>query len=235
MVIANENQLARLGLSPLSHKFDMSGAEAGLVLGVISSIIAIVDATKKVYDAATDTKGLPEAFREVAGRLPIVESILGSAKQNIEEKGVKNDSRKGVENTVKACKEKAEKLQELFNKVVPGEGASRMERYRMALKVPGKGHKVEKLMQGILEDVNLLMGEKSINSAGKAQQEQILKAIKEIAAVAPSVPEQEIQQTGFTNSNYGSGTQYNAQGENVAQGNAQLYNSAGGSMSFGRG
>ena len=221
----------------------MSGAEAIAVLGVISSIVSIVDGTKKVFEAAKDTKGLPEAFREVAGRLPVVESILGSAKQNIEEKGVNNDSRKGVENIVKACKEKAEKLQELFNKVVSGEGASRVERYCKAAKVPGKGHKVEKLMQGILDDVNILIGEKGINSATKAQQEQILKAVNEIAAVAPSVPEQEFQQTGFTNSNSGSGTQYNAQGDNVAQGNAQqyntaggsMYNSAGGSMSFGRG
>ena len=190
----------------------MSGAEAFAVFEAIATIITTIDASKKVFEAAKDTKGLPEAFREVAGRLPIVESILGSAKQNIQENEVKNDSRKGVETIVKNCKEKAEKLHELINKVVPGEGASLMERYRKALKVPGKGHRVEKLMQGILEDVNLLIGEKGINSASKAQQEQILKAIKEIAAVAPSVPEQETQQTGFTNSNYGSGTQYNCSG-----------------------
>lgn len=211
----------------------MSGAEAIVVLEAIAAILTIIDASKEVFEAAKDTKGLPEAFREVAGRLPIVESILGSAKQNIEENGVKNDSRKGVENILEACKEKAEKLKLLFKNVVHGEGAPRMERYRKALKVPGKGHKVEKLMQGILEDVNLLIGEKGINSASKAQQEQILKAIKEIAAVAPSIPEQEIQQTGFTNSNYGSGTQNNAQGENVAQGNGKVFHNTG-PMTFGK-
>lgn len=41
-------------------------------LGLISSVIAIVDATKKVFDAASDAAGLPEAFREVSGRLPLV-------------------------------------------------------------------------------------------------------------------------------------------------------------------
>lgn len=51
----------------------MSGAEAIAVLGVISSIISIIDGTKKVYDAATNARGLPEAFREVADRLPIIE------------------------------------------------------------------------------------------------------------------------------------------------------------------
>ena len=213
----------------------MSGVEAVAVLGVISSIIAIVDGTKKVWDAATDTKGLPEAFREVAGRLPIVKSILNSTEQRIKEDKLNDDSCKGVENIAKVCKEKAQKLEKLFDHVIPGEGASHVERYRKAVKVFGKGHGVEKLMQGILEDVNLLAGEKGISSASKAQQEQILKAIKEIAAVAPSIPEQEFQQTGFTNSNYGSGTQNNGQGENVLQGNAQQYNSGGGMMNFGKG
>jgi uncharacterized membrane protein len=63
----------------------MSGAEAIAVLGLISSIISIVDGTKKVYDAATNARGLPQAFREVADRLPIVKNILDSAKQHIEE------------------------------------------------------------------------------------------------------------------------------------------------------
>lgn len=66
----------------------MSGAEAIAVLGVISSIISIVGGTKKVYDAATNARGLPQAFREVADRLPIVKNILDLAKQHIEEGNV---------------------------------------------------------------------------------------------------------------------------------------------------
>jgi hypothetical protein len=61
----------------------MSDAEAIVVLGVISSI-SIVDGTKQIYDAATNAQGLPEAFRDVAGRLPIVRNILVLAKQNID-------------------------------------------------------------------------------------------------------------------------------------------------------
>jgi len=54
----------------------MSGAEAILVLGVISSVISIVDGAKQAYDAAASAEGLPEAFREVAARLPIVRNTL---------------------------------------------------------------------------------------------------------------------------------------------------------------
>ena len=208
----------------------MSGAEAFAVLGVISSIIAIVDATKEVCDAAKDTKGLPQAFRVVAGRLPIVESILGFAKQNIEAKEVDNDSCKGVKHVVEACEEKAKRLEELFHKAIPAEGASDLKRYYKAVKALGRGNKVENLMKGILEDVQLLACEQGMKTANNAQQQEIVKAITEVSAVSPSVPEHEFQETGIANTNYGSGTQYNAQGENIAQGDAQQYNTAGGSM-----
>lgn len=212
----------------------MSGVEAIAVLGVISSIIAIVDGTKKVYDAATNPQGLPEAFREVAGRLPIIGSILKSTKQNIEEEKVDNDSYKGAGDIVKAYEEKAKKLEELFDKVVPADGASDLKRYYKAVKAWGKGSEVENLMKGMLEDVQLLTCERGMKTATKAQQEQIIKAITEVSSVSPSVPEYEFLETGFTNSNYGSDTQNNARGKYIAQGTARQYNSGDSSMNFGK-
>ena len=212
----------------------MSGAEAIAVLGVISSIIAIVDGTKKIYDAATNPQGLPEAFREVAGRLPIVGNTLDSTKQNVEERKANNDSCKGVKHIVEACEEKAKKLEELFHKAIPADGASDLKRYYKAVKAWGKGSEVENLMKGMLEDLQLLACEGGMKTATKVQQEQIIKAIAEVSAVSPSVPEHEFQEPGFTNSNYGSGTQYNARGENIAQGNARQYMSSGGTMNFGK-
>lgn len=63
----------------------MSAADAAsLVVGLISGIIAIIDATKQVYDAAKDQHGLPAAFREVAQRLLLVQDILANAKARAE-------------------------------------------------------------------------------------------------------------------------------------------------------
>jgi hypothetical protein len=56
------------------------GAEAGFVVGLISGVISIIEATKTVYDTAKDAKGQPEAFRQVAAGLPLVIDILRSAK-----------------------------------------------------------------------------------------------------------------------------------------------------------
>ena len=212
----------------------MSGAEAIAVLAVISSIISIVDGTKQVYDAATNAQGLPEAFRAIAGRLPIVRNILGSAKQHIDNGDVDEDSCKGVKHVVEDCETKAKKLDTLFQKATPKDGASDLERYYKAVKAYGKGNEVENLMKGMLGDVQLLACERGMKTATKAQQEQIVKTVTEVSAVLPSVPEHVFRETGFTNNNHGTGAQYNAQGENVAQGSARQYKSAGGMMYFGR-
>ena len=211
----------------------MSGAEALAVLGVISSIISIVDGTKQVYDAATNAQGLPEAFSAIAGRLPIVRNILDSAKQHIDDEDVDEDSCKGVKHVAEACEMKAKKLNTLFQKAIPKDGASDLERYYKAVKTYGKGNEVESLTKGMLEDVQYLACERGIKTATKAQQEQILKTITELSAVLPSVPELVFQDTGFKDDNYGSGTQYNARGEYIAQGSARQYNAAGGVMNFG--
>ena len=212
----------------------MSGTETFAVLRVISSIISIVDETKQVYDAATNTQGLPEAFRAIANRLPIIRNILGSAKQHVDEGDVDEDSSKGVKHVVEACEKKAKKLETLFQKAIPKDGASDLERYYKSVKAHGKGNEVENLMKGMLEDVQLLTCERGINTTTKAQQEQIAKVVIEVSAVLPSVPEHVFQETGLKNTNSGSGTQYNAQGKYVAQGNARQYNTTGGTIYIGK-
>ena len=191
----------------------MSGAEAILVLGVISSVIAIVDGTKQVYDAAANAQGLPAAFKEVAGRLPIVQNILRTADQHIKVGDVDNESCKGMIPTIEACKKKAERLKELFQKVLPPDDASRTERYLKAVRTLGKGNRVELLMKGMLEDVQLLACDHGMKTVTKTEFEQIAKAITEVSAIPPSVDEHVLHDTPFTNINQGPGTQNNYQAQ----------------------
>jgi hypothetical protein len=191
----------------------MSGAEAILVLGVISSIIAIIDGTKKFYDATTNKQGLPEAFREVADRLPIVRNILSSAKEHIDQGEVGEDSCSGVKHVVQSCEKKASKLDELFHKLIPAAGTSDLKRYYKAVKGLGKGNEVESLMKGMLEDVQLLACEHGMKTATKIEQKQIATAITEVSAIPA------------------------ARGEYIAPGQARHYNSAvpaGGATNFGK-
>ncbi|KAL8793856.1 MAG: hypothetical protein Q9195_003582 [Heterodermia aff. obscurata] len=196
----------------------MSGTEAFAVLGIISSIITIVTNIKKVHDAATDRRGLPKTFREAVGKLSIVETTLNSAKQPFEKGEVDEASCQAVIQIVEACQLKVQKLDSIIQKTIPGDGASRLERYRKSVKVLGKGNKVEDLMKAILEDVQLLAGEHCMRVATASQQTGISKAITDISALPSSVPEHIFQDSGFAATNFGSGTQANAQRGNIALG-----------------
>ncbi|MCJ1267313.1 hypothetical protein MMC22_007198, partial [Lobaria immixta] len=177
---------------------------------------------QKVYDAATNAQGLPDPFRTVAGRLPIVRTILGSAKQHIDEGNVDERFVQGVKYFVEAC----ERTPRSWIQAIPKDGASNLERYYKAVKAYGKGNEVENFMARMLEDVQLLPCVCGIKTATRAQQEQIVEAVTELSAVSPSVPENVFQETGFTNTSTESGTQTNAQG------NTRQYNTAGGTMNI---
>jgi hypothetical protein len=94
----------------------MSGAEVGFVVGLIASVISIIEATKTVYDAAKDAKGQPEAFRQVAARLPLVIEILHSAKERAQ--AIDEAAQKALEPILKLCKAKTENLKKIFQKVI---------------------------------------------------------------------------------------------------------------------
>jgi N-terminal domain on NACHT_NTPase and P-loop NTPases len=117
----------------------VAGAEAVLALGVISSVITIIDCTKQVYDVAKEAKGLPEAFRNVANRLPTILSILKSVQQEINDGTVDETACEGMEPLIEACRNRAKILDDLFKRVLPADDASRPETYFKAVKTLGKG------------------------------------------------------------------------------------------------
>ena len=170
----------------------------------------------------------------VAGRLPIVLDILKSTQQYVEKGNFDQDSYRAIKGVVEGCKRKAQTLDEIFQKIHPEDDASRLERYYKGAKTIVKGDKVKRLMQGILEDVQLLTCEYGISIADQTRIEQVSAAIEEVAALPSSAPKRTPQETRITTFHSGSGTQYNAHGEYITQGEARQYNSSGGTMIFGK-
>ena len=164
----------------------MAGVEAIAILGIISSVVSIIDGTKKVYDAASNTTGLPEAFRVVAARLPLVHDILESAKQQIKEGDTYKVSHKALKDVVEGCQSKARKLEKLFQKVIPADDSSTAERYLLAVKTMGKGNRVESLMREMLEDLQLLAIKHGMVSKTDTREKELVKAIEELAALQTS-------------------------------------------------
>ncbi|KAG9231305.1 NACHT domain-containing protein [Amylocarpus encephaloides] len=171
----------------------MSGTEASFALSLISGVISIIDATKKVYDAAKDAKGQPEAFRQVAARLPLVIEILCSAKGRAP--ALEETVLEALEPTLESCKAKAESLKKIFHKVIRKDDDKWYDRYKKALSTLGKGDKVECLMEGILKDIQVLICERLKGTATEAQVKDIEVAIKDMKEMSASIPDEATGQT----------------------------------------
>ena len=164
----------------------MSGVE---VIGIISGIIAIVDATAKVYNAANDASGLPEAFRDVATRLPLVCKTLRTVSGNLNNTIPDEECYKAIKPVVQRCENRATQLEKIFKDVVPQADASRMERYVLAVRTWAKGDTVESLMKGILEDVQLLTSNRVAELPTETSVAAVIReVIEEVSAIPPSLP-----------------------------------------------
>ncbi|KAI9674629.1 MAG: hypothetical protein M1829_003711 [Trizodia sp. TS-e1964] len=171
----------------------MSGAEAAFVVGLISGVISIIEATKTVYDAAKDAKGQPEVFRQVAARLPLVIEILHSAEKKTQT--LDETAQEALEPILESCKAKAENLKKIFQKVIRKDDDKWHDRYKKALGAIGKGDKVECLMEGILKDTQVLASERLMGTATEAQVKEIEEAIKQMNEMPSSLPDQAGSQT----------------------------------------
>jgi hypothetical protein len=181
----------------------MSGAEASLVLGLISSIITIIQTTQQVYKAVEDAQGLPANFRKSASKLPLILKLLEHAENYVET--IADEAKKvALKPALENCQLQATHLKELFIKVMAEEDDSRWDRYVKAARIIGKGGRVEELVKGILDHLQLM----AINFpevTTPRSKEQLVKAIKDVSNIEPSLPD------GFkdapTFAYYGSGAQ----------------------------
>jgi hypothetical protein len=182
--------------------------EASLVLGMISSIIAIIDATNQVYEAVKDETGLPMNFKKSATKLPLISKLLEDAERYVSN-AADESTKAAFTPALMDCKVQATQLQELFEKVMPEEGDSRWDRYVKAARTIGKGGRVETLMEGILDDLQLL-ATKFPEVTTPRGKDQLAKAIEEVSKMDPSLPEGFEQTPAYAH--YGSGAQNNNTG-----------------------
>ncbi len=207
-------------------------------LGVIASTIAIIQAISATYKAIQHLKGLPREFDEVNQDLPLVQDTLDLAHHQLEATDLDESSRKAIGPVVSGCREKAKKLQDIFEKVGrDAKDGSVLDFYRATLLRLGKAHRVETLMQDILEGLKALAVNRLFRTATQSQMAKLEKAIDKLSHVESSVPDSAFESSG-TNvtqnvAQGGAGNQAvssRGQMENVF---GNQFNSGGGNMTFG--
>ncbi|KAL2048193.1 hypothetical protein N7G274_000104 [Stereocaulon virgatum] len=176
--------------------------EAGLVLGLISSIITIIDTTTQVYSAVEDEAGLPKDFKKAAAKLPLISKLLEDAETYVS-KSADKTIEAAFRPIIEDCKTQATALQQLFEKVIP-KGDSRWDRYVKAARTIGKGGRVETLIQRVLDDLQL-MTSKFPEATTSRRKEKLVEAIEEVSKMEPSLPDDFDQMPTYAY--YGSGPQ----------------------------
>lgn len=194
----------------------MSGLD---VIGGISAVIGIVDASIKIYQSAQKDAKLPDTFHVVGRRLPIIRDTLDTCKSHLQpiQDSLPADVCEALEKTLDGCDDKAGKLRTIFEKVLPKGNDGWKERYRKIVERLGQGTKVEELMMSITEDVQLVVNHHAVNSVKPEQMAELKKIVQEMKSVQPSMPEE--AGLGMTINSQGG-----AQTNNINSGSGQQIN-----------
>ena len=192
----------------------MSGLE---VLGSISALIAIIDASIKTYKSAKKDLKLSETFRTVGRRLPIILDTLQTCKRRLESihTSLPGDACEALEKVIEGCEDNAENLRKIFEKVIPDVNDGWEKRYVKIVRKLGKGNKVEELMTVITEEIQLIVNHHAVKSANPQQIAELGNIIEEMKSAKSSIPEEESSGMVF---NSGGGAQTN----NVNSGSGQF-------------
>jgi len=189
----------------------MSGiGEAGLVLGLISATITILEAAHGIYEAASDASGLPRKLRVVAEQIPLVYNALGLAEQNLKASKVTQEAVCSAKPVLEQCKKSAASVKDIFEKSIPAKDASRAERLRKAVGLKNKSNKAKEHIEEIFKSMDLLAQNQVFQDAEAL--EEIKVAIEQLTNISDEEEEQPQfvhSGAGAINANTGGGTQKN--------------------------
>jgi hypothetical protein len=187
----------------IPHQLKMLGAQASLVVGLVSSIDTVLDTAAKLYSDVKDADDIPKAFCESTRLLPIVQDALRNIQTRTSTTGIDDEACRELQPILERCMGRALQLETVFRRVVPHASTSRHDRYLLITNAPGKDNRVETLMKGMLEDIKLLAESSAVRSDAEAEVEKLAKAIEELLTLTPSTLEDAL---GESINNYGSGT-----------------------------
>ena len=189
--------------------------EAGLVLGLISSTLTIFEVAQAIYEAASDTSGLPKKLRVVAEQIPLVYNALGLAEQNLQAKNVTQEAVYSAKPVLEQCKNSAAIVKDIFDQVIPAKDASRAERLRKAMGLKMKSNKAKEHMEQVFKSMDLLAQKQVFQDA------ETLEEIKAAMEQLTSISDEEDRSPGFVHSGAG------AINANTGEGTQKNYNNSG--------
>ena len=124
-------------------------AEAIAVVGVVSSIVQLVDFGSKVSQRLNDFQSslgeIPKVFRHVKAELPILLETLNQTKDAVEKGNINEETKKALLVVVIECQTQITLLDDLISRTTPKEGDSWRKKTSKAILSLGQDAKVAKI------------------------------------------------------------------------------------------
>lgn len=188
----------------------MSGLE---IFGAVAGVVGILDVAITTYNKIKDVAGLPEAFRKVGEKLPLTKHILDNVQLQASKATDQVDA--ALTPVIHSCRDNAEKLKTILERIDLNDGSWSRNSYIKVIKAWGKKGRVEELMRKILEDVQFVAADRTMQAATAEQLVSLKDAIEELSRVNPSAPDELFDSHGSNIISYeGSGSQHNLVGDN---------------------
>lgn len=175
----------------------MSGME---IIGLISAIISIIDGSIKVYEALKQTPSLPKFMTEAASRLPLIRETLEIAKDGVDEYSGAVKAHKALMAVLTSCMAKMTKMDKILRDALPAEGATKTKRYLKAVRSMPKADDIERLMDEIIRDLQVLTTNRAVQAATRSQINQVITEMEKWRGLEAG--------SGIILRNIGSGSQY---------------------------
>ena len=136
-------------------------AEAVAVVGLFASIASLVELTAKVasrlHEFASKSSEVPESFRSLSTRLPLLTATLQHIRSQAEDGRFPEDVKRALKLVVDDTSKHVSDIQISLSKVLPSDGASKLEKALKALKSLAKEDKVQRALEKIYGNNDILV------------------------------------------------------------------------------
>ena len=133
-------------------------AEALAVVGVVASIVQLIDFGSKVLlrlnEFQSNAREIPKTFQHVKAEFPVLLDTLEQTKTAIETGSIRDETKKALLPAIDGCRTQIESLDILIMKVLPLAGDSWRERSRKvvsSLRQDAKVRKIRSDLQGYIQ------------------------------------------------------------------------------------
>lgn len=142
--------------------FDVTDmAEAVAIVGLVSSIVSLVELSagvvSRLYEFTSKTSEVPESFRSLSIRLPLLTVTLQRIQTQAKAGRLPDDVTKALTAVVDNTSEQVSAVQTCLSKILPPEGASKLERALKALKSLAKEDEIQQALEKIEKNNDILV------------------------------------------------------------------------------